>query len=160
MQREREIADGAEMAGLTADTLEKIMATDPVVTISFVDEYGMPWFERDLISDDGVVKHHALGIGKDKGDILVKFNQNVPFTSLVVFVVGILILPTPTHYEWTPPLWAKTLRACLMALAVTAVWAILFRRQVENRRFSVFSILALVAMQAVLMWAIGRVRSY
>jgi hypothetical protein len=61
-QREQEIADSAEMAGLTADTLEKIMATDPVVTISHVDEYGMPWFRRDLVGDDGVVEHHALGI--------------------------------------------------------------------------------------------------
>ena len=80
--------------------------------------------------------------------------------ALVVFTVGILILPRPTHYLWTPPLWAQIARVCLMGLAVAVVWAIFFRRQVENLRISIFSMLVLVALEAVLMWGIQHFDSY
>ena len=39
-QRERELRDGAEGAGWTADTIERIIAEDAVVTISSIDEHG------------------------------------------------------------------------------------------------------------------------
>ena len=39
-QRERELRNGAEGAGWTADTIERIIAHDPVVTISSIDEHG------------------------------------------------------------------------------------------------------------------------
>lgn len=60
-QRERELATGAEMAGWTADTIERIIAKDPVVTIDRIDEYGAPWFEVELNGDDGA-EHHSLTI--------------------------------------------------------------------------------------------------
>ena len=65
-QRERELRDGAEMAGWTADTLERILNLDPVVTIDHVDEYDMPWFRYKLIAADGVVEHHSLAIYDDE----------------------------------------------------------------------------------------------
>lgn len=65
-QREQELLNGAEMAGWTADTLERIIALDPVVTINHVDEYGMPWFEYQLTGDGGRVDYHSLGITEDE----------------------------------------------------------------------------------------------
>lgn len=65
-QRKRELRDGAEMAGWTADTLERILNLDPVVTIDRVDEYGMPWFEYELVGDDGRTEYHSLGITEDE----------------------------------------------------------------------------------------------
>jgi hypothetical protein len=61
-QREHEVASGAEMAGWTADTIERILSIDPVVTIDEVDEYGMPWFSYELTADDGIIEYHSLGI--------------------------------------------------------------------------------------------------
>jgi hypothetical protein len=71
-QREHEIANGAEMAGLTADTLERIIATDPIVTITNVDEWGMPWFERNLVESNGEIHYHSLGIAEDESWELVE----------------------------------------------------------------------------------------
>jgi hypothetical protein len=65
-QRERELRDGAEMAGWTADTLERIIAIDPVVTIDEVDEYGAPWFHYELVALDGSAEYHALAITEDE----------------------------------------------------------------------------------------------
>jgi hypothetical protein len=65
-QREEEVRRGAEMAGWTADTLERILAVDPVVTIDHVDEYGAPWFRYELLDSDGRVEHHSLTITDDE----------------------------------------------------------------------------------------------
>jgi hypothetical protein len=65
-QREQELRDGAEMAGLTADTLERIIAIDPLVTISEVDKYGAPWFRYELTAADGTIEHHELAITEDE----------------------------------------------------------------------------------------------
>lgn len=61
-QREDEIRRSAEMAGWTADTLERILALDPIVTIDHVDQYGAPWFNYELIGADGRPEHHSLAI--------------------------------------------------------------------------------------------------
>lgn len=50
------------MAGWTADPLERIIASDPIVTIDHVDEFGAPWFKRELIADDGTMEYHSLTI--------------------------------------------------------------------------------------------------
>ncbi len=52
------------MAGWTADTIERIIATDPVVTIHRIDEYGAPWLEVELRGGDGT-EHHSLMILDD-----------------------------------------------------------------------------------------------
>jgi hypothetical protein len=65
-QREREIREGAEFAGWTADTLERILAQDPVVTISSIDEYGYPWFEYELKSANGKTEYHSIAIMEDE----------------------------------------------------------------------------------------------
>jgi hypothetical protein len=80
--------------------------------------------------------------------------------ALAVFVIGVFLLPRPTHYEWEPPIWAKAARVFLMALAITVVWAIVFRRQVEKLQASIYSILVLIGMQAILFWAIQHFDSY
>lgn len=61
-QREQELQSGAEMAGWTADTLERILGIDPVVTIDRVDEYGAPWFRYELVAADGTIEYHSLTI--------------------------------------------------------------------------------------------------
>lgn len=61
-QREHEKAVGAEMAGWTADTLERIIASNPNVVIDRVDEFGAPWFRRELIAEDGTIEYHSLTI--------------------------------------------------------------------------------------------------
>lgn len=42
------IASGAEDAGWSAGTIERIIAQDPVDTISSIDGCGLPWFEYEL----------------------------------------------------------------------------------------------------------------
>lgn len=65
-QRERELRESAQDAGWTADTIERIIAQDPVVTISSIDEYGLPWFDYELKSPSGAVEHHSLAIMEDE----------------------------------------------------------------------------------------------
>ena len=64
-QREREIAAHADMAGWTADTIERILRSDPVVTIARICEYGHPWFDYSFPTDDGDVEEHTLTILDD-----------------------------------------------------------------------------------------------
>jgi hypothetical protein len=64
-QRVQDLRDGAGMAGWTAETLERIMALDPVVTIDEVDEYGVPWFHCELTDENGAIEHHGLTITED-----------------------------------------------------------------------------------------------
>jgi hypothetical protein len=65
-QRERERREGLADAGYTADTIERILAQDPLVTISWIDEYGYPWFEYHLRMADGAQEHHSLAIMDDE----------------------------------------------------------------------------------------------
>ena len=65
-QRQRELRDGAEDAGWTADTIERIIAQDPVVTISSIDEYGSPWFGYQLKRTTGEIEKHWLAIMEDE----------------------------------------------------------------------------------------------
>ncbi|MBU0618244.1 MAG: hypothetical protein KKI02_11040 [Planctomycetes bacterium] len=65
-QHERGIREGAEDAGCTADTIERIIRQDPIVTISRIDEYGSPWFYYELRCEDGTVEQHTLAIVDEK----------------------------------------------------------------------------------------------
>ncbi len=65
-QREREIEKGLEDEGWTADTLERILKLDPVVTIDHIDEYGAPWFIDEFISPEGEVDEHWINIQDDE----------------------------------------------------------------------------------------------
>ena len=65
-QRERELRAGAEDAGWTADTIERIIAQDPVVTISSIDQQGLPWFEYELEAADGEIEYHSIAILEDE----------------------------------------------------------------------------------------------
>jgi len=64
-QRERELRESAEDAGWTADTIERIIKQDPIVTISRIDEYGLPWFDYELRREDGTSEYHSLAIMED-----------------------------------------------------------------------------------------------
>ena len=64
-QRERELETEVDEPGWTADTIERILAQDPVVTISRIDEYGMPWFDYLLLVPHGPPEQHSLAIMED-----------------------------------------------------------------------------------------------
>ena len=64
-QRERELSDGAELAGWTADTLERIIASKPEVMIDRIDEFGGAWFEVELPGSEGL-EYHSLTILDDE----------------------------------------------------------------------------------------------
>jgi hypothetical protein len=64
-QREREIATKADLAGWTADTIERIIATQPVVTIDRIDQCGAPWLGVTLDGPNGV-EYHSLTILDDE----------------------------------------------------------------------------------------------
>jgi hypothetical protein len=64
-QREREIAGKAELPGWTADTIERILRTDPVVTIDRICAYGHPWFDYTFRAADGSLEEHTLAILDD-----------------------------------------------------------------------------------------------
>ena len=65
-QRKRELRERVEDAGWTADTIERILVQDPVVSISSIDEYGLPWFEYELKTADGKIEYHSLAIMEDE----------------------------------------------------------------------------------------------
>jgi hypothetical protein len=65
-QREHERRDGVELPGWTADTLERIIQLDPVVTIDRVDEYGAPWFDCEFKAEDGTIHYHSLTVTEDE----------------------------------------------------------------------------------------------
>jgi len=64
-QRESEIASGAEMAGWTADSIERVIAQTPIVQVSHIDEYGCVWYETTIIGPDGTEEHHSLIVYDD-----------------------------------------------------------------------------------------------
>ena len=64
-QRECELREGAEDAGITADTIERIIRTNPVVVIDEIDDRGFPWFSRRLKGPDGKFEFHSLAIMDD-----------------------------------------------------------------------------------------------
>jgi hypothetical protein len=66
LQRANEIASGAEMAGWTADSIERIIAQTPVVQISQIDEYGCVWYETTIIGPDGTEESHSLIVYDDE----------------------------------------------------------------------------------------------
>lgn len=48
----------------TATVLEYLIATRPVVTISGIDAWGMPWFDAHLVWN-GEDQHHTIAIFDD-----------------------------------------------------------------------------------------------
>lgn len=64
-QLAREVASGAEMAGWTADSIERIINQKPIVQIERVDDDGCVWYEAELIGSDGDTKYHSLIIYND-----------------------------------------------------------------------------------------------
>jgi hypothetical protein len=65
-QREQELRDGTEMAGSTADAIERIITSNPVVMITKVDEFGCPWFDVELTANDGATEYHSLTVTDDE----------------------------------------------------------------------------------------------
>lgn len=62
-QREAELrTKNVDEPGWTADTIERIIQQNPIVTIDRIDEYGQPWFDYDLIRDDGSIEQHSMAI--------------------------------------------------------------------------------------------------
>lgn len=59
-QRQREIAVGTADPDSTASVIERIINTDPCVTIQCVDEYGAAWFEVEFEGPDGLHYHSIM----------------------------------------------------------------------------------------------------
>ena len=64
-QRASEMAAGEEMPGLTADSIERIIAQTPVVFISRVDGDGCVWYETTVIGAAGNEEYHTLIVYDD-----------------------------------------------------------------------------------------------
>lgn len=64
-QRERELAGNTEMAGWTADSIERIIEQSPIVKISRIDEYGCVWYDATVIGLDGAEEEHSLIVYDD-----------------------------------------------------------------------------------------------
>ena len=64
-QRAREIHEGLADAGWTADAIERILSACPIVIIDRIDEYGTPWFDVELIGNDGETEYHSLAVMDD-----------------------------------------------------------------------------------------------
>jgi hypothetical protein len=64
-QREREIREDVKDAGWTANTIERIIQLNPVVTIDEIDEDDLPWFEYEFKGDDGEIESHRIAIMED-----------------------------------------------------------------------------------------------
>lgn len=65
LTRDREMREGIEAPGWTADTLERILTADPVVTIARIDEYSQPWFDCTLERSDGAREDHSFAVMDD-----------------------------------------------------------------------------------------------
>jgi len=66
-QRERELVEKkVEDPGMTANALEKLIVTSPIVTIDHIDEYGFPWFECKLLDEFGREEIHSFAIMEDE----------------------------------------------------------------------------------------------
>jgi hypothetical protein len=59
-QRERELAERTEMAGWTADSIERIIAQTSVVNISRIDGDGCVWYDASMIGPDGQEEHSLI----------------------------------------------------------------------------------------------------
>jgi hypothetical protein len=64
-ERERELAKKTEMAGWTADSIERIIEQSPVVRISRIDEYGCVWYDASIVGPDGTEEEHSLIVYDD-----------------------------------------------------------------------------------------------
>lgn len=64
-QRERELAEKTEMAGWTADSIERIIQQTPVVRISRIDEDGCVWYDASITGPDGQQEEHSLIVYDD-----------------------------------------------------------------------------------------------
>lgn len=64
-QRERELAEGTQMPGWTADSIEGVIEQSPVVSISRIDVYGCVWYDASIIGPDGIEEQHSLIVYDD-----------------------------------------------------------------------------------------------
>ena len=64
-RREREISAGNIDPDSTATVIERIIATDPIVTIERIDDFGAPWFEVEF-DEAGGIHYHSLTILDDE----------------------------------------------------------------------------------------------
>lgn len=65
-QRERELASSAELAGWTADTIERIVEQDPIVEISRIDEQDCVWYDVTVLGPSRAKEHHTLIVYDDE----------------------------------------------------------------------------------------------
>jgi hypothetical protein len=64
-QREHEIATNAEMAGWTANAIERIIDQSPIVRIARIDDDGCVWYDAEVVGPNGDTEYHSLIIYDD-----------------------------------------------------------------------------------------------
>jgi hypothetical protein len=72
--------------------------------------------------------------------------------TLVAVFIGLSYLPNYRPFQVSVSV--QLARYALLSILVGVIWAICFRREVEQFRFSLWAIFALAAMEAVLLGAI------
>lgn len=75
-----------------------------------------------------------------------------PIVCATIFLgfFGLMLLPGPTSYTWEPSILQRLVQHALVAIIVAGVWAICFRTQIENRRFSLVSLFVLTLMEGAI----------
>lgn len=63
-QRKQEITKEVKDAGWTANTIELIIAQNPIVVIDFIDEYGSPWYVSNVLVE-GKEELHTIAVLED-----------------------------------------------------------------------------------------------
>lgn len=63
-QRKREIAQGIDNPGWTANIIELIIAQHTIVEIDSIDDFGRPWYICDIIVN-GKLESHTLAMTED-----------------------------------------------------------------------------------------------
>lgn len=64
-QRIDEVARHSKLPGHTANTIERIIAENPIVEIYQIDSFGYPWYKVSLASSNGQIEEHTLMLYDD-----------------------------------------------------------------------------------------------
>ena len=69
-QRRSEITKDIDKPGWTANTIELIIAQNPIVEIDSIDDFGSPWFTCELIVNGKLEKHTLAIIDDDSWELI------------------------------------------------------------------------------------------
>jgi hypothetical protein len=50
----------------TVRVIQKLISEAVVCSIGRIDEYGYPWFDYEMVAEDGETEHHSLAVMDDE----------------------------------------------------------------------------------------------